>query len=270
MVTVTGVTEVFERARDEHRGVTVGYLPAGFPSFGGCIAALTAMVAAGVEVVEIGLPHPDPIMEAPAIQAAIGQVLRAGARVRDALRTVEAVASTGAVVLLTAYWPPVERYGVSAFARDLVAAGATGLVTPDLLPEHAGPWLEASDHYRLDRVFRILPACTDTRIAATVEVCRGLVHATAPVHTAGGHRGSHRMAELVARVRARADVAVGVDQDVGDRVQASNVAGFADAVVVSAAFVRRLWDAPDEATGVSRVSALAVDVVAGVRCPRRD
>ncbi|NHW87896.1 tryptophan synthase subunit alpha, partial [Escherichia coli] len=78
-----------------------------------------------------------------------------GVRTRDTLRIVEAVAATGAPVVTMTYWNPIERYGVDAFARDLAAAGGTGLITPDLIPEEAGDWLAASDAHGLDRTFLV-------------------------------------------------------------------------------------------------------------------
>src|SRR5690606_18642509 len=122
----------------EGRAVLVGYYPAGFPSVPTAIEAIRAMVAAGVDLVEVGLPYSDPVMDGPVIQRATERSLAAGFRTADVLRTVEAVAATGVPVVVMTYWNPVERYGggpdggVAAFARDLAAAGGSGLITPDL------------------------------------------------------------------------------------------------------------------------------------------
>src|SRR5205823_14797046 len=100
----------------EGRAALVGYLPAGFPSVEGAIAAAMAMTQAGADVVEIGLPYSDPLMDGPVIQEAVQQALAAGTRVDDVLRTVAAVAATGVPVLVMTYWNPVERYGGDSFA----------------------------------------------------------------------------------------------------------------------------------------------------------
>src|SRR3954452_14855496 len=163
----------YAQARAEGRAALVGYLPAGFPSYDGCIAALTAMVKAGVDVVEIGLPYSDPVLDGPTIQAAADKALRNGTRVTDVLRTVEAVASTGAAVMVMTYWNPVLRYGVERFARDLSAAGGSGLITPDLIPEEGGEWLAAAEAADLERVFLVAPSSTPARVATTVEALRG-------------------------------------------------------------------------------------------------
>ena len=112
----------FEKAAADGRAALVGYLPAGFPDVEGGIAALRAMVDAGCDVIEIGLPYSDPVMDGPTIQAAAQQALEGGVRIGDVLRTVEAVAATGTPTLVMTYWNPIERYGVPRFAARLVAA----------------------------------------------------------------------------------------------------------------------------------------------------
>src|SRR3954451_3292893 len=158
----------FSVARAEGRAALVGYLPAGFPSYDGCIEALKAMVAAGVDLVEIGLPYSDPVLDGPTIQAAAEQALRNGTRTVDVLRTVEAVAAIGVAVVVMTYWNPVLQYGPERFARDLAAAGGRGLITPDLIPEEAGDWVAASDLAGLDRIFLVAPSSTPARVASTV------------------------------------------------------------------------------------------------------
>src|SRR5437763_796695 len=125
---VTAVGAAFTKAAGEGRAVLVGYLPAGFPTVDGAIEAGRAMAEAGADVIEIGLPYTDPLLDGPVVQAAMDRALAGGARPADVLRTVEAVAATGVAVLVMTYWNPVDHYGVSAFARDLAAAGADGVI----------------------------------------------------------------------------------------------------------------------------------------------
>ena len=125
----------FEKARAEGRAVLVGCMPAGFPTVEGSIASMKAMVEAGVDVIEVEIPYSDPVMDGPVIQKASDIALAAGVRTADTIRVVEAVAATGAPVVTMTYWNPVEKYGVDRFARDLAAAGGTGLITPDLIPD---------------------------------------------------------------------------------------------------------------------------------------
>ena len=158
------VESAFEKARAEDRAALVGYLPAGFPDVQGGIDALTTMVEAGCDVIEVGLPYTDPVMDGPTIQAAAQQALEAGFKIADVFRTVEAVAATGAPTVVMTYWNPVERYGVDRFAQSLADAGGAGLITPDLTPDYAPEWIAAADERGLDKVFLVAPSSTDARI----------------------------------------------------------------------------------------------------------
>ena len=259
-----GTAAAFDAARQEGRAALVGYLPAGYPTVPGAVAALVAMVEAGVDVVEVGLPYSDPMMDGPVIQAAAEAALAGGVRVADVLATVEAVAATGVPALVMSYWNPVDRYGVGAFARDLAAAGGSGMITPDLLPEEAEDWLAASDEHGLDRVFLVAPASTPARVAHVGAHCRGFVYAASTMGVTGA-RGSvgERAAGVVAAVREATDlpVAVGLGVSTGD--QAAEVAAYADGVIVGSAFVARLTDAPDAAAGARSCAALAAELARG-------
>jgi tryptophan synthase alpha chain len=252
------VSEVFEKARAEGRAVAIGCMPAGFPTVEGSIASMIAMAEAGIDVIEVELPYSDPVMDGPVIQKASDIALAGGVRTRDTLRAIEAVARTGVPVVLMTYWNPIERYGVDAFARDLAAAGGTGLITPDLIPDEAEEWLAASDAYKLDRTFLVSPSSTDERLAMTVAHCRGFVYATAVMGVTGARDQTSAAAPaLVARVRAVTDLPVGVGLGVRDGAQAAEVGSFADGVIVGSALVRCVLDAPDEAAAHAALAPLA-------------
>ena len=261
---------VFARTRAEGRAALVGYLPAGFPDVDGSIEALMVMVDAGCDIIEIGLPYSDPVMDGPTIQAAAQQALAGGVRTTDVLRCVEAVAATGAPTLVMTYWNPVERYGVERFAADLAGAGGAGLITPDLIPDSGAEWIAAADRHDLDKVFLVAPSSTDERLAMTTAHCRGFVYATAVMGVTGARQSTSDLAgPLVARAKAQmlpgADLPVGVGLGVSNGAQAAEVAAYADAVIVGSAFVRTLLDAPDRATGLKALRALTEDLAAGVR-----
>jgi len=268
---------VFERARAEGRAVLVGYLPAGFPDADGSVAAMTTMVDAGCDVIEVGLPYSDPVMDGPTIQAAAQQALEGGVRTTDVLRTVEAVAATGAPTLVMTYWNPVEHYGrasgrndgrsgVDRFAADLAAAGGAGLITPDLVPDEADAWIAAADAHDLDKVFLVAPSSTDERLAMTTAACRGFVYATAVMGVTGARTTTSSLAgPLVKRARAVTDLPVGVGLGVSNGDQAAEVASYADAVIVGSAFVRVLLDAEDRESGLAALRTLTADLAEGVR-----
>ncbi len=261
------VARAFEQARAEKRSALVGYLPAGFPDVAGGIDALRVMVDSGCDVIEVGLPYSDPVMDGPTIQAAAQQALEAGIRTSDVLRTVEAVAATGVPAVIMTYWNPVERYGVARFAADLASAGGAGLITPDLTPDSAPEWIAAADEHDLDKIFLVAPSSTDERIAMTTAACRGFVYATAVMGVTGARTTTSDLAgPLVARTRATTDLPVGVGLGVSNGDQAAEVASYADGVIVGSAFVRALLDhGDDRAAGLRALGALTEDLASGVR-----
>jgi tryptophan synthase alpha chain len=261
------VSRAFDKARGEDRAALVGYLPAGFPDVDGGIEALRAMVDAGCDVIEVGLPYTDPVMDGPTIQAAAQQALDGGVRTRDVLRTVEAVAATGTPAVVMTYWNPVDRYGVARWAADLASAGGSGLITPDLTPDSAGDWIAAADEHDLDKIFLVAPSSTDARLALTTAACRGFVYATAVMGVTGARASTSDLAApLVARTRLTTDLPVAVGLGVSNGDQAAEVASYADGVIVGSAFVRALLDHPDDrAAGLRALSALTEDLAAGVR-----
>ena len=264
------IAEVFSTAKAEGRSVLVGCMPAGFPTVEHSISSMIAMAEAGCDVIEVEMPYSDPVMDGPVIQHASDLALANGMRTRDLFRIIEGVSATGANVVLMTYWNPVERYGVDAFARDLAAAGATGMITPDLIPDEAGEWIAASDEHKIDRTFLVSPSSTDARLKMTVEQCRGFVYATALMGVTGARTSvSSQAPELVARIRAAAPgLAVGVGLGVGTGAQAAEVAGFADGVIVGSALIRCVLDAPDAASGEARLRALSAELAEGVRVPK--
>ncbi len=254
--------EAFAAAKADGRATLVGYLPAGLTPD----ATFIAMVEAGVDVFEVGLPYSDPVIDGPVIQQAVDKALAGGITPAGVLRTVEAVARTGAAVVVMTYWNPIEQYGVDRFAADLVAAGGAGMITPDLTPEEAGPWLEAADKHSLDPVFLVAPSSTDQRIARITSLCRGFVYATSVMGVTGTRAQTSAAAPgLVARVRRVTDLPVGVGLGVSNADQAAEVAGYADGVIVGSAFVRAVLDADTDAAAARAAGTLAAELSGGVR-----
>ncbi|MGD7707157.1 tryptophan synthase subunit alpha [Microlunatus sp. Y2014] len=263
----------FSRARDQGRGAFVAYLPVGYPDVDTSYRAMET-VAEHADLIEVGMPYSDPVMDGVTVQRATTRALHRGVRVRDLFGAVERVAATGTPAVSMIYWNLVERYGVDAFARDLAAAGGSGLITPDLTPDEADAWIAASDAHGLDRIFLVSPSSTDERLAMTLEACRGWVYATALMGVTGTRTNVSSMApELVARIRATSpDTLVGVGLGVADGDQAAEVAGFADGVIVGSALVKQLLAAeaagnPDDLSGLAE---LAAELAAGVRRADRE
>ena len=252
--------ELFASCRSEHRAALIGYLPVGFPSYAESVAAMVAMVEGGVDLVEVGVPYTDPGMDGPVIQVAVDAALRAGSRVAQVFEAVATVSAHAPAVVM-GYWNPVERYGPERFAKDLKAAGGSGAITPDLIPEEAGPWLAAALAHDLDPVFLVAPSSTDERIAVVGRTNRGFVYAASTMGVTGARSEvGNRAEELVRRTRAQTELPVCVGLGVGSGDQAAEVARFADGVIVGSALVTALVDG-----GVEAVRRLAADLADGVR-----
>lgn len=252
---------ILRQCRSENRAALVGYLPAGYPSVEASADAFLALLDAGCDIVEIGIPYSDPVMDGVVIQASADAALRAGFRLRDLFGMLETVAGAGGPAVIMTYYNPIYRYGVEAFARDVAAAGGLGVITPDLIPDEAGDWLAAASTHDLDRIFLVAPSSTPSRLAATAAACRGFVYAASTMGVTGARESvSGAASDLVGRIReSGVDIPVGVGLGVRSGAQAAQVASFADAVIVGSAFVTAL-DA-----GQPALRALTAELAEGVR-----
>ncbi|MDX3373966.1 tryptophan synthase subunit alpha [Streptomyces sp. ME02-6991-2A] len=254
-------------AKAEDRAALIAYLPAGFPTVDGGIEAVKAVIAGGADVVEIGLPHSDPVLDGPVIQTADDIALRGGVRIADVMRTVcEAYEATGVPILVMTYWNPIDRYGVERFTAELAEAGGAGCILPDLPVQESALWREHAEKHGLATVFVVAPSSQDARLATITAAGSGFVYAASLMGVTGTRASVGAQAqELVGRTRATTDLPVCVGLGVSNAEQAAEVAGFADGVIVGSAFVKAMLDAPDEAAGLDAVRSLAGELAQGVR-----
>jgi len=248
----------------------------GYPTLEISLDAMKALTgegeSAGVDLVEVGIPYSDPVMDGVTIQRAGTKALERGVRTRDAFAAVEAVANLGTPAVVMTYWNLVERYGADRFARDLASAGGAGAITPDLTPDEAAEWISVSDDHGLDRIFLVSPSSTDERLAATVAACRGWVYATSLMGVTGSRAQTSAAApELVRRIREFDRAAlVGVGLGVSNGEQAREVTDFADVAIVGSALVKTLLDAEEAGRpeDLSGLRALVADLADCVRASR--
>jgi tryptophan synthase alpha chain len=261
---------VLARTEAEGRAALIGYWPAGYPTVDDAVRAMTTMVEGGCDVIEVGLPYSDPVLDGPVIQTADDIALRGGVRIRDVIRTVgEVHTRTGAPVLCMTYWNPVDRYGVERFAADLAAAGGAGCILPDLPVQESEGWRKAAEQHGLATVFVVAPSSGDERLAKITAAGSGFVYAASIMGVTGTRESVGQEArELVARTRATTALPVCVGLGVSHARQAAEVAEYADGVIVGTAFVKRLMEAEDLESGLTAVRALAGELAEGVRLPR--
>lgn len=264
---------LFADIRASGRGALVGFLHVGYPDVAISLEAVKALCGdrdrPGVDLVEVGLPYSDPMMDGVTVQRAGTRALARGVRTKDAFAAVEAVASTGTQAVVMTYWNLVEQYGPDSFARDLAAAGGSGAITPDLTPDEAWDWLAASDAHGLDRIFLLSPSSTDDRIARTLATCRGWVYATAVMGVTGVRsRTSSAAPALVERIRRTDPTAmVGVGLGISNGAQAREVTSYADAAIVGSALVATLLAAEDAGNpaDLTGLRTMVGELASGVR-----
>lgn len=254
------VAAVIAERRDAGHGALVGYLPVGFPDLDTSIEAAVALVENGVDVIELGLPYSDPVMDGLAIQRATQAAIAGGFKLRHGFEAMAAItARVSAPVLFMSYWNPVLQYGVERFADDLVAAGGAGMITPDLIPDEAAAWLAASDRTGLDRVFLAAPSSAERRLDQTVRLSRGFVYAVSTMGITGArHDVDAGARHLVGRLRAAGASTACVGIGISTAAQVREVLTYADGAIVGSMLVSALAEG-----GVQAVAEAAASLSTG-------
>jgi len=256
------LTDTLAEARQANRAALITGLPAGFPTVGDGIGAVRAMLDAGADIVEVGLPFSDPVLDGPLIQTADDIALRGGVRIGDVLRTVgEAYRATGKPILVMSYWNPIDRYGPERFADELAAVGGAGCILPDLPVQESAEWRACAAARDLATVFVVAPSTSDTRLREITAAGSGFVYASSLMGVTGVRASLNTAASaFVERVRAVTDLPVCVGIGISDAAQAAAVADFADGVIVASALVKAILDAPETTSGIDAVAKLTAEL----------
>ncbi|KUM31655.1 tryptophan synthase subunit alpha [Glutamicibacter mishrai] len=256
MTRVTSAEKI-AAARAEGRPALIGYLPAGFPDVPTSIEAAVALAENGVDIIEIGIPYSDPVMDGQVIQEATVQSLANGFKVPQIFDIVRGITErTDVAVMVMTYWNPVLRLGVDEFSRRFAEAGGAGLITPDLVPEEAGEWIEASTKYDLERVFLIAPSSTEQRVQRTVDASSGFIYCVSLMGVTGARSEVSSAAEaVVAAAHSAGAVNACVGLGVSRREHVEEIGAYADGVIVGTALVAALRDG-----GVPAVGRLAAEL----------
>jgi len=258
--TASTVAAAIDAARVERRGALIGYLPVGFPDLQTSIDAAIALAENGVDILELGVPYSDPVMDGAVIQAATLTALSGGFRLHDVFTAISAIrAAVDVPVLVMTYWNPVLQYGVDRFAADLVAAGGAGLITPDITPDAAADWLEASERHGLDRVFLAAPTSSDERLALVTSHSRGFVYTVSTMGITGARQDLDAAAKtLVGRLRSVGAEHACVGIGISTAEQVRSVLDYADGAIVGSVFVKALAEG-----GVPAIAEVARSLAAG-------
>lgn len=232
--------EVLEKNRASGRGTLVGYYPAGYPSKQDSIDSLVAMAENGCDILEIGVPYSDPVMDGLVIQHATEDAIANGFKLRDLFDIIRGVREkVDTPLLVMSYWNPVLSYGVERFSEDLASAGAQGMITPDLIPDEAKDWIELSDKHGLDRVFLVAPSSSDARVANNSSASKGFVYSVSTMGITGERAELDRLARsVVSRVKTLGTTPTCVGVGISTAAQVREVNSYADGAIVGTAFVK--------------------------------
>lgn len=223
----------------------IGYFPAGYPTMSDSVEACVAMCESGIDILELGVPYSDPVMDGLVIQVATEQALTNGFKLSMFFDLVKQITSrVSTPVLVMSYWNPILQYGVERFSRDIKAAGGSGLITPDLIPDEAADWLALSDELDLDRVFMATPSSSQKRLNEVARLSRGFIYAVSTMGITGAREDLDAKARaVVSGVRntsTRVPVCVGIGISTADQV--SEVNSYADGAIVGSVFIKAYRD----------------------------
>ena len=237
--------EILNTLELEGRPGLIGYFPAGYPTVADSVEACVAMCESGIDILELGVPYSDPVMDGLVIQVATEQALTNGFKLSmffDLLKQITSRVATP--VLVMSYWNPIMQYGVERFAKDLKAAGGAGLITPDLIPDEAADWIRYSDELELDRVFMATPSSSQARLAQVAKLSRGFIYAVSTMGITGAREDLDAKARgVVSGVKStKTEVPVCVGIGISTAEQVTEVNSYADGAIVGSVFIKAYRD----------------------------
>ncbi len=256
------IAACFTHLKKQHKKALIPFITAGDPSPALTVPLMHGLVAAGADILELGVPFSDPMADGPTIQRSSERALLHHVGLKDILAMVTEFRKTNTTtpVVLMGYANPIEAMGYEKFASQAQAAGVDGVLTVDYPPEECGAFLDCLAKHDLDPIFLLAPTSVDARIAAVARVARGFVYYV----SLKGVTGSANLAmdEVKARIkqlRKHIQLPIGVGFGIRDGATAKAMAGFADAVVIGSRIVQEMENATPE-TVVAKVETLVKSI----------
>ncbi len=264
----------FERLNG--RTALVPYITAGDPSIQATPALMHALVRAGADIIELGIPFSDPMADGPVIQRAAERAIARGTGLRQVLEMVAEFRKQDQVtpVVFMGYANTIERMGQQAFVDAAVQVGLDGILVVDYPPEEVAEFAAMLGKARIDPIFLLAPTSTEARIQAVAKVARGYVYYVSLKGVTGaGHLDTQDVARRLEIIRRHVKIPVGVGFGIRDPESARQLASCADAVVIGSKIIETMEEAvrAAEAEGLSgeqadaRAIESAAQWLAGIR-----
>ncbi|MGF1616010.1 MAG: tryptophan synthase subunit alpha [Gammaproteobacteria bacterium] len=265
----------FERLQRQDRCALVPFVTAGDPDLSVTLPLMHSLVAAGGDIIELGVPFSDPMADGPVIQRANERALASGMSLRKVLALVESFRADDVEtpIVLMGYLNPIEVMGYVAFSEAAAAVGVDGVITVDLPPEEASPLVQTVRDQGIDPIFLLAPTSDKARMTQICAMASGFVYYVSLKGVTGAaHLDIRSVAAKVAEIRQITALPVGVGFGIRDPESAANIAMISDAVVVGSALVQRIealanrWEAiPTEVPTLLSEMRRAMDVAGGGR-----
>jgi tryptophan synthase alpha chain len=247
---VSRIASTFEKLRAARRAALVPFVTAGDPAPGETVPVMHALVKAGADVIELGVPFSDPMADGPVIQRSSERALKHGVGLKDVLAMVAQFRTTNSAtpVVLMGYANPIERMGLAAFVAAARSAGVDGVLIVDYPPEESAPWLAALEGSGIDPIFLLSPTSSEERIDRVAQVAKGYIYYVSLKGVTGAtHIDTAEVEAMIRRIRRHTQIPVGVGFGIRDGATARRVGRVADAVVVGSRIVQEMADGAPEA-----------------------
>jgi tryptophan synthase alpha chain len=241
------IQATFEQLAKSHRKALIPFVTAGDPEPGMTVALMHALVEAGADVIELGVPFSDPMADGPVIQRASDRALRHGVGLDRVLAFVREFRTTNqsTPVVLMGYANPIEAMGAGRFVEEAQQAGVDGVLVIDYPPEECEPFASLVRSHGMDLIFLLAPTSGEARIAQVAKLASGyLYYVSLKGVTGAGHLDLTDVAEKIPRIRRETRLPVGVGFGIRNAATAKAVAQFADAVVIGSAIIQEMEAAP--------------------------
>jgi tryptophan synthase alpha chain len=260
------IQKAFDRLRGEGRKALIPFITAGDPDGDLTVPLMHALVEAGADVIELGVPFSDPMADGPTIQRASERALAAGMNLRKVLQLVTRFRTDDdkTPVVLMGYANPIEAMGLARFAEKAAQSGVDGVLVVDYPPEEAEAFGAAMKSNGMDPIFLIAPTSTAERIEQVAKIASGYVYYVSLAGVTGsGALNVDAVAERLPAIREKTGLPVGVGFGIRDAATASRIAAFADAVVVGSRIIEEI-EKSTVGTACANVKALVADIRRGV------